>query len=94
MLELLVVSMEVVEFIGKNVGVRNEVKLTSAKSLLHFDIVVTKSVFSGDFITLREVIDSLEFIETLIKVALAGTCRPQNVPLVTISVIEVVGLQD
>ena len=72
LLELLVVSMEVMELVGEDVGVWDEVELTPAKSLLHLDIVEAKSVFSGDFITLWEVVDSLIFVQTFIQVALAG----------------------
>lgn len=54
--------MEIVEFIGQNVGVWNEVKLFSTESLLHLDIVITKSVFASDFIALWKVINSLELI--------------------------------
>jgi hypothetical protein len=66
------VGMEVMELVGEDVGVWDEVKLTSAKPLLHLDIVEAKSVFSGDFITLREVVDPLIFVQTFIQVALAG----------------------
>ena len=69
-------GVEVMELIGEDVSVRDEIKLISTKSLLHFDIVIAKSVFSCDFITLWEMVDSLEFIETFIQVALAGTGRP------------------
>ena len=66
LLQLLVMGMEVVEFVWKDVGVWNEVKLTSAKSLLHLDVVVTKSVFSGDLIALREVVDFLVLVKTFV----------------------------
>ena len=58
--------MEVMKLVWQDVSVRNEVKLVSTESLLHFYIIVAKSVFSRNFITLREMVDSLEFIETLI----------------------------
>ena len=60
--QLLIMSMEVVKLIRQDVGVRYEIKLRPAKSLLHLYIVETKSVFSGDFVALREVINALKFI--------------------------------
>ena len=59
------------EFVWKNVGIWNEVKLISTKTFLHLYIVVAKSVFSGDFITLREVVNSLKLIKSLVEIALA-----------------------
>lgn len=73
--------MEIMEFVWENVCVRNEIILISAKSLLHLYIVVAKSILSCDLITLREVINSLELIETLVQVAFARACGPENVPL-------------
>ena len=93
LLELLVVSVEVMELVREDVSVWDEVELTSAKSLLHLDIVETKSVLSGDFITLWEMIDSLEFVQTFIQVALAGRARPEDVPLMGIGEVEVIGLK-
>jgi len=81
------------ELIWQDIGVWDEVELTPAKSLLHFDVVEAKSVFSGDFVTLREVVDSLIFVQTFINVALAGRARPQDVPLVRVGEVEVVGLE-
>ena len=71
MAQFLIVGVEVVEFLWQDVGVWNEVVLLSPESLLHFHIVVAKSVFARDFVTLRKVIDSLELIESLIQETLA-----------------------
>ncbi len=57
---------EVLKFIWQDVGVRYEIELTSAKAFLHFDIVEAETIFSGDFMTLRKVIDSLKFVETFV----------------------------
>ena len=65
-------SMEVMKLIRQDVSVRNEIKLRPTKSLLHFHIVETKSVFSGDLVALREVIDALKFVQTFIEITLAG----------------------
>ena len=50
------------ELVWQNVSVGDEVELIAAEALLHFDIVVAKSILPGDLIALREVIDPLEFI--------------------------------
>lgn len=63
--------MEVVKFIGQNVGFRNEVERLSAKPFLHLHIVVAETVLAGNFMALWEVVDSLELIEALIEIALA-----------------------
>ena len=70
--QLLIMSMEVVKLIRQDVGVRNEIKLRPTKSLLHLHIVETKSVFSGDLVTLREVVDALKFVQTFIEITFAG----------------------
>ena len=92
--QFLIMSMEIMEFIRQDVSVRDEIKLRSTKSLLHLYIVETKSVFSGNFVTLWEVVDALEFIQTFIKITFAWTCRPKDIPLVRVCIIEVVCLQN
>ena len=87
-------GVEVVKLIWKDIGIRNEIILISAESLLHLDIVIAKSVLSGDFITLWEVIDPLELIKAFIQVAFARTSRPEDVPLVRVCKVKAVGLED
>ena len=58
--------MEVMEFVRQNVSIWYEIKLSSSESFLHFDIVEAQAILSSDFITLREVIDSLEFVQAFI----------------------------
>ena len=70
--QLLIMSMEVMKLIRQDVSVRNEIKLRPTKSLLHFHIVETKSVFSGDLVALREVVDALKFVQTFIEITFAG----------------------
>ena len=72
--------MEVLEFIWQDVSVRDEVKLVATEALLHLDIVEAQSVLPCNLMTLREVIDLLELIESFIQVALARTGRPEDVP--------------
>ena len=75
-------SVEVVELLGQNVGIRNEVKLLPSEPFLHLYVVVAKTVLASDLITLGEVIDPLELIQALVQVALARASRPEHVPLV------------
>ena len=58
--------MEIMKLIRQDVCVRHEIKLISAKSLLHFDYIVAKPIFSSDFVTLWEMVDPLEFIKTFV----------------------------
>ena len=53
---------EVVKLIWKNIGVGDEVEVLPPKFLLHLHIVVAKTIFPSDFVTLWEVVDSLELI--------------------------------
>ena len=89
-----VMGVEVVEFVWQNVGVRNEIILIPAKSLLHLHIIVAKSIFSGDFVALWEVIDPLKFVQAFVQVAFARACSPENIPLVRVREIKAVGFED
>ena len=55
--------MKVMELVRQDVRIRDEIKLITTKSLLHLHIVETKSVFSGDFVALWEVVNALKFIQ-------------------------------
>ena len=92
--QFLEMSMEVVEFIWKNVSLGDEVKLLSTKTLLHLDIVIAKTILPRNLVTLWEVIDSLELVQALIKIALARAGRPEEVPLVRVSVAEGIVFKD
>ena len=59
------------KLVRQDVSVRDEVKLISTETLLHLHIIEAKSIFTGDFVALREMIDSLELVETFVKEALA-----------------------
>jgi hypothetical protein len=72
LLKLLVVFVEFTEFIRKNISIRYEVKVLFTISFLHSNNVEAKSIFSGDFVTLWEMIDLLVFVESFVKVALAA----------------------
>ena len=60
--QFLVVRVEVMKLVRQDVRVRNEIVLVPPEALLHLHIVVAKPIFSGDFIALWEVIDSLKFV--------------------------------
>jgi len=72
LLQLLVVRVEVVEFVWQNVSVWNEVELASTESLLHLDVVEAETILAGYLVALWEMVDALELVETLVEVALAG----------------------
>lgn len=92
--QLLVVSVEVVELLRQDVSVGDEIVLTTPKTLLHLHVIVAKPILASDLITHGEVIDLLELIETLVEVTLAGAGRPQDIPLVRVSVAETVCFED
>ena len=71
LLQLVVVGLELVELIRQHVGVGDKVELRAAELFLHLQVVVAQAVLASDFVTLREVIDLLILVETLILVALA-----------------------
>ena len=76
LLQFLVVGIEITEFIWEDIGVRDEIEGCLPKFLLHADHVVAETVLSGDFIGLREVVDFLELVQSLIKIALARGRAP------------------
>ena len=90
----LVVSVEVMKLVWQDVGVGDEVKLLSAIPFLHLDVVVTKTVFARDLVTLWEVVHSLVLIQPLVEVAFAGASCPQQVPFVRLRCSELVCLED
>jgi len=72
LLQLLVMCIKITEFIWKNVGIRNKVKVSLAKFLLHADHIIAQAVFYGDFVALRDVIDLLVLIQAFIEIAFAA----------------------
>ena len=71
LLQLLVVVVEIAEFIRQDVGVWAEIESILAKSFLKPYNIKAKTILAGDLVTLREVIDLLVLIEALILIALA-----------------------
>jgi hypothetical protein len=72
LLEFLVMSVEISKLIRKDVGIRDEVKVGLAKFLLHANHIIAQPVFPSDFITLREMIDLLIFVQAFIEVGFAA----------------------
>lgn len=85
LLEFLVVSVEIAKLVWKDVSVWHEIEILLAKLLLHADHIVTQSIFSSDFIALREMVDLLVLIEPFIEVALAAATAPKDVPFMALS---------
>ena len=84
LLQFLVVVVKVTEFVGEDVGVGTEIKSILAKPLLKPHNIEAESVLPGDLVALREVIELLVLVQTLILVALAGAGAPEDVPLVRV----------
>lgn len=86
--------MEIMKFIWQDVGIRNEIKLLSAESLLHLHVVIAQSVFPRDFIALRKMINPLVLVQAFVQVALARARRPEQVPLVRLCVLKIVVFEE
>lgn len=85
-------GIKVPKLIRQNVGVRDEVKVLPAESLLHPNHVEAEPVFAGDLVALRKVIDFLVLVESFVEVRLTARRAPENVPLMRLSVGKVVSL--
>lgn len=70
--QLLVVFIELTEFIRKNVGIWHKVKVLFTISFLHSDNIETKPILPCNLMTLWEVINLLVLIQAFIKVTLAA----------------------
>lgn len=90
----MVVVEEVPVFVREDVGVRDEVKVLSSKFLLHLDIIEAQPVLPRDLIRVWKMIDSLVFIQTLIKIRLAAATGPEEIPFVGFGVFEIVCFTD
>lgn len=87
------VCVKISVFIGKHIGVRNEIKVLSSIFVLQFNIVIAKSVFPGYFIAGGEVVDLLVLIESFVEVRLARRRGPKDVPLVRFRMFEAIYLE-
>jgi hypothetical protein len=85
-------SGELPYLIGEDIGIRHDV-IDSTELLLHLGNVVAKPIFSCDLVTAWEMINALVFVQALIKVGFAGRGGPEDVPIMTIGVKELVSLK-
>jgi len=60
--EFLVFCIEFSEFVWENVGIWDEIEIVSSIFFLHSDNITAHSVFTSDFVTLREVVYLLVLI--------------------------------
>ena len=59
------------ELIWQDVGVWDEIELIPAEPLLHLHKVVAEAVLARNFIALREMVNPLMLVKSLVHVALA-----------------------
>lgn len=76
LLQFLVMRIEIPELIGQYVCIGYKIKGRLSEFLLHTHHIIAETVLPGDFIGLREVVDLLELVQALVKVALAGGGAP------------------
>lgn len=94
LLQLLVVVVEITEFLRENVGVGSKVERGFSELFLHSDDVEAETVLSSDLGRLRELVDLLVLVQTLILVVFTAATGPKQVPLVTLSLAQPVLLED
>lgn len=91
-LQPLIVTKQVSILIGQDVCLGKEVNSLSSELFLHLYIVEAHAIFPSDFIGLREMVQSLELIETFIEVSFATATSPQYIPFMRFGVGEARGL--
>jgi hypothetical protein len=94
LLQFLVVIVEIPKLFWQNVSVRGQIKSLFSKFFLHTRYVVAKSIFARDFIRVRKFVDLLKLIKALVLVRFERATWPQQVPLVALSLTEIVVLKD
>lgn len=82
------------KLVGNKIGVWQEVKMLLTKSLLHSSDVKGQFIFSCDFNAAGKMINFLVLIQAFIKISLAVAARPEQVPVVGFSVLEIVCFED
>ena len=93
LLELDEVRVELIELARQHISVRDEVVLFAAELFLRLHKVEAEAVLPRDLVAHGEVVYSLELVEALIEERLARAGGPEHVPLVRVSVSEVVRLE-
>ena len=84
---------EIRELVRYDVSVWQEVKFTLAKLLLHFSNIHGELVLPRDLETLREMVYFLILIQAFVEVVFARATAPKDIPLVRLSMVEVMCLQ-
>jgi hypothetical protein len=64
---------EIPILVRQNVGVWNKIIVFPPKLFLHLNIVEAESIFPSDLIGIREVIDPLVLVQSLIEISFAST---------------------
>lgn len=85
---------EVSEFIGQDIGVRNDVEVVFTILFLQASDIGDESVLSGQLITVREMVNLLEFLELLVDGGVDASRRPHDIPVVTLSHLELICVED
>lgn len=88
--QFIIMCLEFMKLIWQNISIRDEIELWAPIFLLHLQNVMAKSIFPRDFIALWEMIDSLKLIETFIEETFAWAWGPEDVPLMWLSIAEVI----
>ena len=87
-------GVEVVKLIWQDIRFGDEIELLAAEALLHLHVVIAQSVFPRDFIALRKMINPLVLVQAFVQVALARAGRPEQVPLMRLSVLKIVVFEE
>ena len=72
LLQLLIVVVKVAEFVRQDISVRAEIESTLAEALLQTHDVEAEAILTRNFVALREVVNLLVLVQTLVLVGLAG----------------------
>ena len=72
LLQLLIMLIKFSKLVWQNIGIWHEIEMLFSKPFLHPHTVEAESILSRDLMTLREMVDLLILIKSLVKVALAG----------------------
>lgn len=72
LLQLLVVLVELSEFIWQDVSVGNEIKVLLPISLLHPDHIKAEPILPRNLVALWEMVDFLILVQSFVQIALAA----------------------
>jgi len=88
-----ILRVKVCKFIWQHVSVRKNIEVQLPKLVLHLDHIVTKPVLSCQLVTHWKMVDLLILIQAFIQIGLAGLTCPQDIPVMSISMHEIVGFE-